>query len=412
MTVVRRPAFSPASDLTLQAALHWCHTPGHSRLFKSDDCYDAVWSPCDPCAVTGRRIPRDGVASSCFFRTSSVEPERKALVQITERCNLHCAHCFVSALREGTDISLEQMSGTVLPRLAAARVRKLTLTGGEPFAHPDLVEIVERARAQDMVVTVCTNGTLIDESDVQTLAELGGVRVNVSLDGFAAGSHGKFRGDPSSFALTVTTVQTLGQYGLLKGLLATPTTLAEAAEYTELCAFARECGAEYVLMNPLASMGRGVRGQKRLAASEERLREVQRQSAALAGDDLDVVHIRFPNEAAPLAGCEAGTIVYVFATGDVTVCPYLVFAARTPQSRHDADEFIVGNVFEHDDIARRLDAYRLHDRSAPHTDPTCSSCALADGCGRGCPAAVIADGGRLGDRDRDQCPVPDEPAAA
>ena len=48
----------------------------------------------------------------------------------------------------------------------------------------------------------------------------------------------------------------------------------------------------------------------------------------------------------PLSGCEAGTIIYVFATGDVTVCPYLVFAARTPQSRHDDTEFIVGNMFE------------------------------------------------------------------
>lgn len=362
--------------------------------------------------MTGRRIPREGVASSCFFRTTSVAPQRKALVQITERCNLHCAHCFVSATREGTDITLDQMSGVVLPQLAAARVRKLTLTGGEPFAHPDLIEMAARARAQDMTVTVCTNGTLIDERDVDALINLGGVRVNVSLDGFAATSHGKFRGDPASFDVTVQTVRTLGRRGLLKGLLATPTTLAEAAEYTELCAFARECGAEYVLMNPLASMGRGVRGQKRLAGSEEQLLKVQRETAALNGDDLDVVHIRFPNDAAPLAGCEAGTIIYVFATGEVTVCPYLVFAARTPQSRHHADEFIVGNVFEHADIAQRLDAYRLHDRTAGRTDPTCGSCALADGCGRGCPAAVIADGGRLGDRDRDQCPVPDPAIAA
>src|SRR5262245_22038983 len=54
--------------------------------------------------VSARRVARDGVAASCYFRTTTVQPERKALVQITERCNLHCAHCFVSATREGTDI--------------------------------------------------------------------------------------------------------------------------------------------------------------------------------------------------------------------------------------------------------------------------------------------------------------------
>jgi hypothetical protein len=61
---------------------------------------------------------------------------------------------------------------------------------------------------------------------------------------------------------------------------------------------------------------------------------------------LELVHIRFPNaHGIPLAGCEAGTIVYVFTPGEVTVCPYLVFAARTPQSKHDPEEFIVGNIF-------------------------------------------------------------------
>ncbi len=96
------------------------------------------------------------------------------------------------------------------------------------------------------------------------------------------------------------------------------------------------------------------------------------------------MQIRFPNDERPLSGCEAGTIVYVFATGETTVCPYLVFAARTPQSQHDAAEFIVGNALVDDDLAERLDAYRLHDRSVVSSgDPLCASCALADRCGRG-----------------------------
>ncbi len=63
--------------------------------------------------------------------------------------------------------------------------------------------------------------------------------------------------------------------------------------------------------------------------------------------NLDVVHIRFPGTGSkPLAGCQAGTIIYVFTPGEVTVCPYLVFAARTPQSQHDPAEFIVGRHAE------------------------------------------------------------------
>lgn len=355
--------------------------------------------------MAGRRITTDGFAASCYFRTSTVGPERKALVQITERCNLHCAHCFVSSGREGLDIPLKRIEDDVLPQLAEARVTRLTLTGGEPFAHPDVLAIVRRARDRDMGVTLCTNGTLIDPCTMDELVELGGVKLNVSLDGFSAQSHGKFRGAPASFDETVATIRALGDRRLLKGVLVTPNTLAAPEEYEEICAFARKCGAEYVLMNPLSSMGRGVRGIRRLGAPEDFMRMVAKRTARFEDNGLDLVRIRFPNDEKPLSGCEAGTIIYVFATGEVTVCPYLVFAARTPQSRHPASDFIVGNILEHRDIATRLDAYRLHDRAAAPADPVCASCAMSSSCGRGCPAAVIAAGGRLGDRDREQCPV-------
>lgn len=353
-----------------------------------------------------RRIIAPRFAASCYFRTTTTGPERKALVQVTERCNLHCAHCFVSARREGIDITREQMEELVLPRLREGRVSRLTLTGGEPFAHPDLVAIVLAARRLDMTVTVCTNATLIKHHALDELAALGGVKLNVSLDGFAAGSHGRFRGSPASFATTKDTMRAIADRGLLKGVLVTPNNLAELDEYDELCRYARDCGAEFVLMNPLSSMGRGVRGVHRLGAAEPFMRALAERTAAFE-DDLDVVRIRFPNDDRPLSACEAGTILYVFANGDVTVCPYLVFAARTPESRHKDSEFIVGNLFQDQDIAARLDRYHLHDRNVVAADPVCGSCTLADTCGRGCPAAVIASGGQLGDRDREQCPIPD-----
>ena len=123
------------------------------------------------------------------------------------------------------------------------------------------------------------------------------------------------------------------------------------------------------------------------------------------GDDLDVVHIRFPNTTKALAPCEAGTIVYVFTPGELTVCPYLVFAARTPQSHHEAAEFIVGNIFTDPDIAARLDNYRFHQRYQVGANPTCRSCSLERACGKGCPAAIIAAGERIGAVDAEVCPV-------
>lgn len=356
--------------------------------------------------MTTRSIRQDGLATTCYFRTTVDTPRRKALVQINEDCNLRCAHCFVSATRIGKRMALADIERTLIPRLADCRVQRVTLTGGEPTIHPEFMAIVRAFRACDMDVGICTNATTLSDAQIAELAAIGGVHANVSLDGFAADSHGKFRGDRTSFHTTVATAKRLAAAGLLQGLLCTPNSLAQNEEYRSLCKFAGEHGARYVLLNPLGSMGRGVKAQRTLAKTTLHMQQIFELTAPFDGPDLDIAHIRFPNtEGKPLAGCEAGTIIYVFTPGELTVCPYLVFAARTPQSRHADTEFIVGNIFTDPDIAQRLEDYHFHDRYHVGTNPTCRSCAVNDECGKGCPAAVVAAGGRIGDIDAEQCPV-------
>src|SRR5260370_7261417 len=100
------------------------------------------------------------------------------------------------------------------------------------------------------------------------------------------------------------------------------------------------------------------------------MRQIHELTATFDGTGLDVVHIRFPSTGGrPLAGCQAGTIIYVFTAGEVTVCPYLVFAARTPQSQHDPAEFTVGNIFADPNIAAPLHASRFAHRSTIAPNP-------------------------------------------
>jgi len=356
--------------------------------------------------MTAHSIATGTHATSCYFRTTTDGHTRKALVQIDERCNLHCAHCFVSATRRGSAMPYQQITDVLIPRLAECRVERVTLTGGEPTIHPQFLEVVRAFRDAGIAVGVCTNATALDDQQIMALARIGGVHCNVSMDGFRPESHGRFRGDRDSFATTVATVRALAAAGLLQGLLCTPNSLAQDSEYRELCQFAAENGADYVLMNPLSSMGRGVKARARLAATEERMQHIYNLTAPFQNDGLDVVHIRFPGTGAkPLAGCQAGTIIYVFTPGEVTVCPDLVFAARTPQSRHDPAEFIIGNIFADADIAARLDDFNFARRYPMGANSTCGSCGMSDSCGKGCPAAVISAGERIGAVDAEVCPV-------
>ncbi|MFI0765697.1 radical SAM protein [Streptomyces sp. NPDC021218] len=81
-------------------------------------------------------------------------------------------------------------------QLAEARVNRVTITGGEPFMHADLIPIVAAFRDAGMGVGVCTNATMVTDEQITALAELD-AHMNVSLDGFSPESHGRFRGGDS-----------------------------------------------------------------------------------------------------------------------------------------------------------------------------------------------------------------------
>lgn len=133
-------------------------------------------------------------ASACFFRSSVQPPKMKVMLQITEKCNLRCAHCFAEANSVGNEMTLQSIQETIIPQFVRNQVAKVTLTGGEPLVHPNVKEIVTAFLEKKIGVCICTNGTLIDPEWVKQLSQYDNVHFNVSLDGMTMQSHGKFRG--------------------------------------------------------------------------------------------------------------------------------------------------------------------------------------------------------------------------
>jgi radical SAM protein with 4Fe4S-binding SPASM domain len=161
-------------------------------------------------------------------------------------------------------------------------------------------------------------------------------------------------------------------------------------------------------MNPLSSFGRGVKSQGRLAADTDKMRAIHTVTERFRDRGIDLVHIRFPNDDKPLGGCDAGKLIYVFADGLTAVCPYLVFAARTPQSPYPDTNFLVGNILE-GEVNGTLDGYDLEGNLRMGTNSKCTACSMNSACGKGCPAALISRGQPIGEVDSEQCPVPDRP---
>lgn len=108
-------------------------------------------------------------------------PELVADLEITRRCNLRCPACFVFA-QEETGTPLAELSTVLvfelLDELAGYRTH-VHLTGGEPFVHRGVWEILARAEALGFDdVLINTNGAYLDD---EAARRLGAMRVPVKL---------------------------------------------------------------------------------------------------------------------------------------------------------------------------------------------------------------------------------------
>ncbi len=82
------------------------------------------------------------------------------LIEVTDRCNLHCAVCFADSGRgETEDPPLARISWLLERAMAAAGPCNLQLSGGEPTLRDDLPDIVDAARRIGYsFIQVNTNG--------------------------------------------------------------------------------------------------------------------------------------------------------------------------------------------------------------------------------------------------------------
>ena len=131
--------------------------------------------------------------------------------ELTEACNLCCAHCGSWASPECKKMLTFAQVRRVLDRVAQAYPPQqimICLTGGEPLLHPAFLEIVTYARSLGFHCGVTTNGTLITPEYARRLRESRIDSVTVSLDGLRA-QHNRLRRRPWAFDQAVEGIRNL-----------------------------------------------------------------------------------------------------------------------------------------------------------------------------------------------------------
>jgi radical SAM protein with 4Fe4S-binding SPASM domain len=143
---------------------------------------------------TGGAVPQPYLGRAAYLRTDRLA---ELWIQVNDFCNLSCAHCLVSSSPQGG----QGLDGPVLrqavDQAVALGAERVFLTGGEPLARPDALDLIGHVvHALGREVVVLTNGTLFRGDRLKALADLPAerCRVQISLDGASAAVNDPIRG--------------------------------------------------------------------------------------------------------------------------------------------------------------------------------------------------------------------------
>lgn len=137
---------------------------------------------------------------------------------VTQRCNLHCAHCYADSHDRDYEGELSHEEGLdLIAQLADFGVPTVLFSGGEPLSRPDLLDLAGAARDAGLRTVLSTNGTLIDDEKAEAIAEAGFSYVGISFDAIGQ-LHDKLRGKKGAYQGALDGIRACKRAGLRTGV--------------------------------------------------------------------------------------------------------------------------------------------------------------------------------------------------
>jgi radical SAM protein with 4Fe4S-binding SPASM domain len=326
---------------------------------------------------------------------------------VTRYCDLTCPYCYQGLNnRANTEMTLDHV------RLALGRIKdvnpncRIAITGGEPFSHPQIHEILDIVDEFDFPMIILSNGTFIDERAARHLKSLKGFRyIQISLDGITEETHALTRGK-GHFPMAMAAIRSIIDQGLPFKLAPT----LHNANMHELAAIAdlAVSNGGWLSPNQLKELPHPGLNYTNVAMSNERLLEALRAvnehivakfglqkfvelSHRYLQDDPEVCSVTAPNSRFI---CGMGhSLLDIDWNGDVYPCHL-----------NKGPELLIGNIFQEDLAAvfRRVEERGLRVKS--NEIEKCSGCKFVSNCAGGCRAGAYFTYGTLESCD-DLCDI-------
>ena len=118
--------------------------------------------------------------------------------EITFKCNLRCVHCYIPDYSGRGELSTAEVQ-RILSEVADEGCLWMLLTGGEVLSRADFPAIYTHAKRLGFLLTVFTNGTLLDARTADLMAEFPPYGIEITLYGMSDATYLKTTGFPGRF---------------------------------------------------------------------------------------------------------------------------------------------------------------------------------------------------------------------
>ena len=139
-------------------------------------------------------------------------------IELLPLCNMNCDMCYVRLSREEMEEKGRLRTADewleIGRQMKEAGVLFLLLTGGEPFLYPEFRRLYLELRRMGMIITINTNGTLIDEDLAEFFGKYKPRRVNITLYGADEETYTNLCHYPGGYEKTLRGIRLLRKRGV------------------------------------------------------------------------------------------------------------------------------------------------------------------------------------------------------
>ncbi len=130
--------------------------------------------------------------------------------ELTSACNERCIHCYIPNFKKsaGKGMSLELVK-SLIDEFAEMGGLHVTLSGGEAFLHPQLLDVMEYCREKDMIITILSNLIALKDNQIERIKAANVSLIQTSLYSMNPEHHDMITTLPGSFYRTKNALEKL-----------------------------------------------------------------------------------------------------------------------------------------------------------------------------------------------------------